>query len=289
MTNNLDQLVVTKASGEKALFSVGKLRTSLRRSGADEAQIDAVLQKLQPDLHAGISTKKIYRRALNLLKQLSTTVAARYSLKQGIMQLGPSGFPFEKFVAALLRAQGYTTQIGVFVDGRCVRHEIDVVAAKNGKRAMIECKFHNLHRNKSDVKVPMYIRSRFKDVERVWLSEHEYEIRFHEVWVMTNTRFTEDAIRFASCMHMRLIGWDYPLNGGLKDLTDSYHLYPLTCLTTLTKKEKQRLLDMKIVLCSELLHNPALLREAGISEERSRRVMKEIDMLCFQITPIAAN
>lgn len=280
MKDTLDHLVVTKASGEKVLFSVGKLRLSLLKSGADEQLADEVIRQLGPELTQGISTKKIYRKAFGILKRLSNTAAARYSLKQGIMQLGPSGYPFEKFVAELLRAQGYMTEIGVFVDGHCVRHEIDVLAVKNGKRVMIECKYHNLHRNKSDVKIPMYILSRFKDVEKIWPSENEFEIRFHEVWVMTNTRFTEDAIRFASCMQMKLIGWDYPHKGGLKDIVDSFRLYPLTCLTTLTNAEKQRLLDLKIVMCSELLHQEEFLQQIGLRDDRSKRVLKEVEALC---------
>ncbi|PKV75212.1 restriction endonuclease [Pontibacter ramchanderi] len=280
MEKTLDQLVVTKASGEKVLFSIGKLRQSLRKSGADEQQTDEVIRQLLPELTSGISTKKIYRRAFGILKRISNTAAARYSLKQGIMQLGPSGFPFEKFVSELLRAQGYMTDIGVFVDGHCVRHEIDVLAVKDSRRIMIECKYHNLHRNKSDVKVPMYIHSRFKDVEKVWPSENEFEVRFHEVWVMTNTRFTDDAIRYASCMQMKLVGWDYPNKGSLKDMVDSYHLYPLTCLTTLTNAEKQRLLDHKLVLCSELLHREQLLQSIGLREDRTRRVLKEVENLC---------
>jgi Holliday junction resolvase-like predicted endonuclease len=283
MANPMDQLVVTKASGEKVLFSVGKLRLSLRKSGADERQVEEVLRQLEPKLFEGISTKKIYRFAFGILKKLSNAVAARYSLKQGIMQLGPSGFPFEKFVAELLRAQGYTTEIGVFVEGHCVRHEIDVIAVKEGKRAMIECKYHNLHRNKSDVKIPMDIHSRFKDVEKVWPSEHEFEIRFHAVWVMTNTRFTDDAIRYASCMQMKLIGWDYPSKGGIKDLVDSYHLYPLTCLTTLTHAEKQKLLDMRIVLSSELLHQEALLHRVGVRDKRLQLVLQEVTNLCNHV------
>ncbi|PVY42280.1 restriction endonuclease [Pontibacter virosus] len=280
MKDTLDHLVVTKASGEKVLFSVGKLRLSLLKSGADEQQANEVIRQLEPELTPGISTKKIYRKAFAILKRISSTAAARYSLKQGIMQLGPSGFPFEKFVAEILRAQGYTTEIGVFIDGHCVRHEIDVIALKDGKRVMIECKYHNLHRNKSDVKIPMYIRSRFKDVEKVWPSEHEFEIRFHEVWVMTNTRFTDDAMRFASCMQMKLIGWDYPQKGGIKDMVDSFHLYPLTCLTTLSNSEKQRLLDLKVVLCSELLHHEELLHQVGLRDDRAKRVMKEVEELC---------
>jgi Holliday junction resolvase-like predicted endonuclease len=280
MTDAMNQLAVTKASGDKVLFSSGKLRQSLRKAGADEEMIQEVFGQIDPLLYEGIPTHKIYKHAFAILKKLSKTTAARYSLRQGIMQLGPSGFPFEKFVAELLAAQGYQYQVGVFVDGHCVRHEIDVIATKDGKRYMIECKYHNMHHKKSDVKVPMYIQSRFKDVEQVWLSGQEYEVRFHQVWVMTNTRFTEDAIRFATCMNMRLIGWDYPAKGGLKDLVDSFELYPLTCLTTLTRHEKQRLLDQKVVLCKELHNNAPLLLSVGLTDNKIEKVLNEVNSLC---------
>lgn len=280
MAETMEQLIVTKASGEKVQFSLGKLELSLRRAGAGDELIQEVLRELEPMLYEGISTKKIYKHAFAILKKLSKTTAARYSLKQGIMQLGPSGFPFEKFVAEMLLVQGYTTEIGVFVDGQCIRHEIDVIAAKDGKRYMIECKYHNLHHNKSDVKVPMYIQSRFKDVEKVWPSEQEYETRFNQGWIVTNTRFTEDAIRYASCMGLRLIGWDFPHNGGLKDMVDSLALYPLTCLTSLSHTEKQNLLNMKVVLCKELMHNSALLQKAGVRDKHLEQVLKEVESLC---------
>ncbi|MBD1396406.1 restriction endonuclease [Pontibacter sp. JH31] len=280
MAQPIDDLIVTKASGEKVRFSVGKLRMSLLKSGADDQLVQDVLRQLEPLLYEGISTKKIYKKAFSILKKLSKKTAAKYSLKQGIMQLGPSGFPFEKFVAELLKAQGYATEIGVMVDGHCVRHEIDVIAAKDGHRSMIECKYHNLHRNKSDVKIPMYIQSRFKDVEKVWPSEKEFEIRFHEVWLVTNTRFTDDAKRYAACMNMRLIGWDFPSKSGLKDMVDSFHLYPITCLTSLTQSEKQRLLDQKIVMCKELLDNESILRKAGVRDSRLLSALTEVDSLC---------
>ncbi|MDX5438548.1 MAG: restriction endonuclease [Pontibacter sp.] len=280
MTQTLEKLIVTKSSGEQVLFSAGKLRLSLLRAGASDELVHEVMAQLEPILYEGITTRKIYKHAFSILKKLSKTTAARYSLKQGIMKLGPSGFPFEKFVAELLKVQGYATEIGVFVDGQCVRHEIDVVAVKDGERYMIECKYHNMHHNKSDVKVPMYIQSRFKDVEKVWPTEQEYEIRFHQAWVVTNTRFTDDAVRYASCMNLRLVGWDYPRNGGIKDMVDSFALYPLTCLTTLSKSEKQHLLNQNIVLCKELLQNRALLEQASIRDHKAEEVLQEVERLC---------
>ena len=38
-----------------------------------------------------------------------------------------------------------------------------------------------------------------------------------------------------------MLGWDYPVKGSLKNLIDALGLYPITCLTSLTKKEKQNI------------------------------------------------
>lgn len=145
---------------------------------------------------------------------------------------------------------------------------------------MIECKYHNQHLTKSNVRIPMYIHSRFKDVEMDPDATEGSDVRFHQGWVITNTRFTDDAIRYAACMNIHLVGWDFPVKAGLKDMVDSFGLYPLTCLTTLSKVEKQRLLDNKIVLCKELLHNTKLLQNAAVKAKHQQSVLNEVENLC---------
>ncbi|MGS0527278.1 hypothetical protein ACU8V7_21050 [Zobellia nedashkovskayae] len=48
--------------------------------------------------------------------------------------MGPTGFPFERFIGALLTYSGYETKVGIVMDGICVTHEIDVVAEKKWNR-----------------------------------------------------------------------------------------------------------------------------------------------------------
>jgi hypothetical protein len=84
------------------------------------------------------------------------------------MELGPSGFPFEKYVAEILKYQGYRVEVGVIVEGFCVKHEVDIIAEKEAKHFMIECKFHNQPGTFCDVKIPLYINSRFLDIEKMW-------------------------------------------------------------------------------------------------------------------------
>jgi len=271
---------VTKASGEQAPFREEKLRRSLQRSGAGGEAIEAVLEEIKGMLYSGISTKKIYQTAFRLLKKSSGATAARYKLKRAIMELGPSGYPFEQFVGEILRFQGYKIQVAVIVQGYCVTHEVDVVAEKDDKHFMIECKYHNHQGNISDVKVPLYIHSRFLDVEKNWKAQHGHEQKFHQGWIVTNTRFSADALQYGKCAGLHLVAWDYPEKGSLKDWIDESGLYPVTCLTTLTNREKQLLLQKKIVLCKDIHNNRQALKSAGMNDARMQRIMSECAMLC---------
>lgn len=280
MKINAENINITKASGLKVPFNKGKLKQSLMRSGANSEQADEVVNEVMEMLEEGMSTRKIYKAAFRLLRNVSRPMAARYKLKQAIMELGPSGFPFEQFVGELLKHRGYKTQVGVIVKGHCVNHEIDVIAEKDEHHFMIECKFHNRQGYVCDVKIPLYIQSRFLDVEKQWKQLDGHAEKFHQGWVVTNTRFSEDAAQYGRCMNMNLVGWDYPRNNGLKDWIDSSGLHPVTCLTTLTHREKQELLDKKIVLCKTLHHNHALLQSIGVKPPRLQKVIDECAALC---------
>jgi len=279
----ISQLSVTKASGERSPFSEEKIRTSLRRSGADEDQIDFILQEVEKQLYDGMTTKKIYRIAFSLLKSGSRHLAARYHLKEAIMELGPSGYPFEKYVAELMKFQGFKTRVGQILQGKCVTHEIDVIAEKADQLMLVECKYHNQRGISCNVKIPLYIHARFNDVEAQALNTPGYASRQRKGSIVTNTRFTADAIQYAGCSGISLLGWDHPFGNGLKDLIDHSRLYPITCLTSLTMAEKTTLLNREIVLCSELKSNGKLLASIGVKTGRSATVLNEVHQLCGHI------
>ncbi len=273
------ETLITKTSGAVVPFSEEKLRTSLQRSGASKDIIDSILLEVKPKLFQGITTKKIYRMAFNLLKQRSKHVAAKYKLKNAIMELGPSGYSFESFVAEILKHQGYITKVSQIVEGECVKHEIDVVAEKDNVYCMIECKYHNQPGTMSDVKIPLYIQARFQDVEKTWKELPGHQKMIHQGWVVTNTKFTGDAVKYGTCAGLKLLSWDHPKGKGLKDLIDSSGLYPITCLTTLTKVEKQRLLDAKVVMSTDINEDQRILEKIGIKGNRLLSVMNEVQNL----------
>lgn len=198
------------------------------------------------------------------------------------MELGPAGFAFEKFVAEVLKSDGYHVQLNMIERGTCVTHEVDIVAERANMRSMIECKFHSFKGKFSDVKIPLYIQSRFKDVEAAWQKLPEHEGKQFEGWVVTNTRFTTDAEQYGNCVGLKLLSWDSPKEGSLKQRIDRAGLHPVTSLTTLLNAEKEALLEQEIVLSSSLCGHPELLDKLGISKKRKAKILKEALELCVQ-------
>ena len=272
---------IIKHSGHVVDFDRNKLRHSLLRAGADAAVVDDILAEIEKNLYEGITTRKIYKMAFSMLKKLPGSPAARYNLRTAMQQLGPAGFFFEKFVARLFAAQGYRTRTNLILQGRCVRHEVDVAIEKDGRITMIECKFHARRESNSDVKVPMYILSRFNDLK---VNPHPIfgtDDSIDQCLIVTNNRFTADALTFAACSGIGTLSWDTPSNNGLRHLIDQSGLYPVTCLTTLTAAEKDRLMVLDIILASEVADRTAALHEIGISPNRIKNVLKEVSELCY--------
>lgn len=277
---NVSDIYIIKASGEKVKFSIEKVANSLKKSGADQQVIQEILDQLKGELYEGISTKAIYNRAFNLLKKKSSLTASKYKLKKAIYELGPTGFPFERFVAAILKNSEYKVEVGKILQGNCVTHEIDVIAKKDNKTIWIECKFHNEQGRNCDVKTPLYVHSRFRDIENFNKARIQNTQSFSEGWLVTNTRFTTDALKYGKCADLYLLSWDYPKGNGLKDRIDHTGLYPITVSTLLTAREKQFLLSRDVVLCKELIKDNFYLDHLEVSETRKTKILEEMEMLC---------
>lgn len=275
----IQNLEIIKSSGEKVRFSLDKLRRSLKRTGAEDATINQIIDTVRDELYQGISTKEIYNRAFALLKKKKSYLASKYKLKKAIYELGPTGFPFERFVSAILDYSGYKTEVGTTLHGKCVPHEIDVIAQKNSSTTIIECKFHGEQGLNCNVKVPLYINSRYQDIKSNWNSKSN-DSSLTPGWVVTNTRFTQDALQYGNCCGLYLLSWDYPKNDGLKDRIDRLGLYPITVSTLLTNREKQFLLSRDVVLCRHLLKDNFYLDHLGVSETRKEKILFEISQLC---------
>jgi len=271
---------ITKSTGEKVRFSMAKLEKSLKHSGANDALVEEIVQRVQEELYPGITTREIHNRAFSLLKKKKSVYASKYKLKKAIYELGPSGFPFERFISGILHYSGYETKVGEVLQGTCVPHEIDVLAYKNGTLNIIECKFHGEDGLKCNVKIPLYINSRYNDVKGPLESKKDKHFENTLGWVVTNTRFSIDAHDYGKCAGLYLLSWDHPKDDGLKERIDRLRLYPITVSTLLSNREKQFLLNRDVVLCRQLVHDSFYLDHLGVSNGRKQRILNEMKSLC---------
>ncbi|MCH7529958.1 ATPase [Patescibacteria group bacterium] len=269
-------MLITKLDGNKEAFDSSKLRASLIKAGTSEAECDKVIQKIESELKEGMNTSLIYRRAYTLLKKQEKGIAARYSMKRAVLDLGPSGFPFEQFIAEIFKKWGYSTEVGKIIKGACAKHEIDLYAHKDGKNIAAEMKFHNKLGIKSDLKVALYVHARFEDIQ----ANSSNTSPIDERWLVTNTKFTHNAIKYSKCVGLRTVSWSDPPSGNLNNLIEESGIQPLTSLTTLSKQEKRALMERDVVLCRSLFEKQDMMKSLGFSDSKIETVLSESRSLC---------
>jgi hypothetical protein len=275
---NNKSVLITKASGIREPFDIKKLRYSLSTAGAPGDLIDEISNHLESEIKEGMSTHDIYRHAFSLLRSKAHHVAVRYSLRRAVGELGPTGFPFERYIAELFRAKGFSADTNQIGKGKCVEHEIDVVAWNEEKVTMVEAKFHNEPGLKSDVKVALYVKARFDDLVGQKIVLDGKERQFSEGVLLTNTKFSERAIEYANCAGLKLIGWNYPHEHNLHNMIEDFKLHPVTGLSTLSNTDKQNLLREGIVLCRSVNHS--VLSRQGIRGDKAKEVLGELNVVC---------
>lgn len=270
-------ILVRKATGEEEPFAPEKLRSSLANAGAPAAAVDEIISDISDWIYTGVTTKKIYSRAFALLKRIKGVSALRYKLKQSMMELGPTGYPFEIFIGQIFGRQGYEVKVGQVLDGMCVTHEMDVIATGQDTQHLVECKYSLDQGKYITVQVPLYVRSRINDIIDSYNDQGLYSGYTFTGWVVTNTRFSTDSEKYAACSGLKLLGWDYPLGKGLKQIIEKERLYPVTVLTQLTNKEKQKLIEQGIVSCPQLLDNLEALDTIEFRQSKSTALIRELN------------
>jgi hypothetical protein len=221
-----DAIRVVKNSGQIEEFDEAKVRNALIRAGANQAVSDEVTKEVSSKARDGMRTSEIFGMAFSLLEARDTTVAARFNIKNALIRFGPTGFPFEKYVARLLQARGFKTVVGQTYPGHCVSQEVDITAEDSAGRYMVECKFHNQLGIYTGLKEAMYTYARFQDIIEGGGS-------FTRPWMVTNTKITDEAIKYSLCRGMRMTAWGYPPGDSLQDMIDCECLYPVTVLSEL--------------------------------------------------------
>jgi hypothetical protein len=276
-------VLVIKASGEEEPFDIRKLEGSLFNAGAGDGLVKEITKDISEWIYSGVTTKKIYNRAFQLLKRIKNVTAIRYKLKQSMIDLGPTGYPFEYFIGKVFENMGYAVKVGQVLDGMCITHEMDVIATKDHQQHLVECKFRLDQGKIVSVQTSLYVRARIDDILKRYKADNKFEGYSFTGWVVTNTRFSSDCIKFGESTGLQMLGWDYPYGNGLKSIIEREKIYPITALTILSKKEKTQLLDQGVVTCEQLYNNLEVLDDIAFVRSKSTKLLKELnDILNLQ-------
>jgi hypothetical protein len=274
---------VIKASGQPEEFKIQKLVGSLVRSGASEDVAWDIARKVESQITPSMHTKHIFRLAKKILRQYSKAADMRYSIKKAIYMLGPTGYPFEKYFAGILKAYGYSAEINRFLKGYCITHEVDIFAVRADIGCVIECKYHSNGGNPTDVKTALYVYSRFMDIKKAYELNHENRVSINEGWLVTNTRCTSDAIKYAGCVGLKIVGWKYPDENSLERMIENKKLYPVTILSSIKKTSLDILFKNDIILVRDIadMDERIFIMQSGLDTAAARTLKREADELCL--------
>ncbi|MDB5244741.1 MAG: hypothetical protein JWN18_611 [Parcubacteria group bacterium] len=273
---------ITKADGSTEIFDPGRLMLSLERAGAGPHTAERITETITATVAPGASSKEIYSRAFTLLRKEARPIAARYSLRRALLELGPTGHPFEDFVSHLFRAEGWQVETRKLIRGHCVTHEVDLYATHPEKNEFLaaELKYHNDPGYKTDLKVALYVKARFEDIFTCDSTVRACPI--DRGLLVTNTKFTSEAIAYAECAGVELLGWGYPEGGGAGSLfTRMSHarVYPITALMSLSMAEKRLLMESGVIAVDQVMRQRRLLDVLHLEGERIGELLAEADGL----------
>lgn len=235
-------------------FDLLKIKKSLEKSGAGSELSEKVLNLVEEKIKKDCSSDDVYNTVRDILKkEKNETVFLRYNLLTAILKLGPEGFAFENFIGQIFESYGYSSVfVGKKISGKCVaNHEMDIVARKSGVLTTAELKFHNSRSKKTDLKVTLYMKARFDDIEASGFYGEDKPRKM----IITNTKFTKNAKIYSNCAGMEVLSWNFPEKDNLHDFILNSGVHPVTALVSLSNKAKDFFVKKKIVSCGDLLKN----------------------------------
>ena len=272
-------MYVTKADGTLEQLDYSKIKRALVRAGANSALVNEVIESIEPKITQNISTQKIYRLAFDALKEMRPAVASRLGLKNALIKLGPDGYPFETFMGSLLKGRGYETQLRQIIWGRCINHEVDVIATRKSMesehivKSMVECKFHNSVHLKCHIQSALYTWARFLDIK-------ENDKTVDCAWLATNTKFSGDVIQYSDCVGLKLLGWSFPQSESIQIRIEENKLYPITILPKLDRMTFDRLHKIGIITLKELVNSEERdLETIGITKNNITKLKEDAEKI----------
>jgi hypothetical protein len=269
---NILGVFVTKANGTRQLFDKEKAARTCLKMGASRQVAYEIAEKVESRLYDGISTQMIHRMIIRFLRKYKSGVRNLFDLRKGI-SLMSSKPEFELFVQTLLMHNGFEVRPSQILRGKCVEHEVDAIAVKDGVTFFVEAKHHFSYHARTGLDESRIARAILEDVtEGVTLDKTNGKI--DRAMIVTNTKYSDHAIQYGSCRNILQIGWSSPENLGLQSMIEKKRLYPLSCLRGLGVEIRMKLVESGIVLIGQLLSEN--LNELAKKTKLRQDVLREI-------------
>jgi len=272
-------IFVTKADGKKELFDREKVVRTCLRMGAARQVAETVAKKIETSLYDGIETQKILQMIFRQLSRHEPVVKHKIDLRKAL-SLMKSKPDFEFFIRALLSEHGYEVTPNQILNGKCVEHEVDAIARKDGLTYIVEVKHHSNYHVLTGLDVSRVARAVFEDVTE------GFELRLNSLkidkaMIVCNTKFSEHAERYAECRGIKNIGWNSPPDLNIQTMITEKKLYPITYLKGLTIKTTERLTQAGIILLKQLTAKDPreLRRETRLPKEALDVIIKRARMI----------
>ena len=272
-------ITIIKSTGEREALNLEKVKRGCERAGASAQLCAVVAGEVEKQAREGMTTKEIYGIVHGLLSKEHPPTAARFNLRDAIIKLGPIGYDFEKYIARMLAEYGYKTELPPILQGACITHEVDVLATKEGRTAMIECKLRHEVGIYISIKDTMSTWARFLDLvdgSQIGKCPH-----MDEAWLVTNSRFSRDSIQYGHCKNMVMLSWDHPRERPLPAWIDDKGLYPITMLARLSADAQKKLIAAGFVLLHDLAKaDPeALAKKSGVPIATVKQCVNEATLI----------
>ncbi len=246
-------MFVIKADGTKERFQKSKIADTCIRAGVSRSNAEKIAEKVARTIKNGTHTKEIYRIILSELGRIEKKHTMIFRLREAIAEI-PSQM-FEAYAKKVLQAHGYACRGSTLIKGKCVEHEVDIIAKKD-KLFLVECKHHiNPHRF-CGLGIALQVQARLEDtVDGFKAGINKYN--FDSAWIFNNTKFSDHAKMYAAAKGIRMTGWrsgDYSLDS----LVHAKRVFPITMVVT-QPSVRQSLLDSGILTIQDIVNNENML------------------------------
>ena len=243
--------------------------------GATLPTAELIAEEIETRIYDGIETKKILQMIFKRLRKHKPVIKHQIDLRKALSLLNPAP-DFERFIQLLLSEHDYEVTPNQIMRGRCVEHEVDAVVRKNGKTCIVEVKHHFKYHTPTSLDVSRISRAVFEDVtEGYELGLNNLKIDY--ALIVSNTKLSEHAKRYADCRGIRYIGWSSPPNHDLQTMIEEKKIYPITFLKGLNAVTRNRLASNGVILLKQLTEKTPkeLRRQTGISKGKLESIVSK--------------